>query len=93
MPNLTEIKTKPDQDLIAHLEKTLEYAKSGQLQGMIEVYIWDDGSTASGWALSSKFVYKLSAMFGEMFLLFNKLGNRDTGVLGDIDEIKDTLGL
>jgi hypothetical protein len=38
---------KPNRDLIEKLEWLLEAARSGEVQGMIGVYLFDDGST--GW--------------------------------------------
>lgn len=47
---IKEIKKKPDQDVIEHLEAALAQAKSGELQGIITIKYWDSNCTTNGWA-------------------------------------------
>jgi len=40
---------EPNEDLIKNLEDQLEKAKKGEIQGMVSISIWEDGSTCNGW--------------------------------------------
>ena len=49
-PKIQEIDVKrPNEDLISHLEKLLEYAKTGELIGICEVCRWQGNNVSSGW--------------------------------------------
>jgi len=41
---------EPNENLVKHLEGMMEQAKTGKMQGMVAVSIWDDGTTGNGWA-------------------------------------------
>lgn len=50
-PKIAEISIrKPDDDLVRHLEKLLQYAKEGELTGMVYASVWQGNNVDSGWA-------------------------------------------
>ena len=76
MDNLAAIRRKPNQTLIESLEKALEQAKTGDLQGMFWIDYWDTDMTTHGWALPDKYKnWKATLLIGEMHKAILDLGN------------------
>lgn len=46
---MKEIKNSPNELLIKHLQDLLKHAKSGELQGLVDVGIWTGRAASSGW--------------------------------------------
>ena len=86
--DLKEVRCKPNQELIKHVETLLKWAKSGEMQGMAEVVIWEDGTTGKGWRISQSYWYRASTIIGELFFLITKLSNIDEGIVQDIKYLK-----
>ena len=48
---LQEVKAKPSAELIEHLERLLEYAKTGELQAMTSICSWTEKGISTGWCI------------------------------------------
>jgi hypothetical protein len=78
---LIELKRKPNQEAIAHIEGLLEKAKTGELQGIIAAVIWNDGQSSRGWAgLKEKDFPKA---LGELFIAASNFAIQTEGVNAD----------
>jgi len=52
---IRQIKTsEPNQKLIEHLKDLLADAETGELQGIVEVRLWDSSETSQGWCPAPK---------------------------------------
>lgn len=55
MGDLADIKDRtPNEDTVRHLEKLLEYAKSGTLRSVITLTAWDDDCVGHGWSIDGR---------------------------------------
>ncbi len=77
-----ELKQKPNQDVIESLERALEKAKNGEIQGFIMVRQYANGSGNTWSGLSRDQVPKL---LGEILLMAVQLSHATDGV--DEDDI------
>ena len=68
---------RPREDVISHLEKLLEHAKTGELMGMIEICVWHGESVSSGWAFGGS--NHLRTMIGELEVLKHDLIENEHG--------------
>jgi hypothetical protein len=58
---------EPREEVVSHLERLLEEAKSGELIGIFEVVVFQGGFVNSGWAMRSP--ENLRTMIGELEML------------------------
>lgn len=85
---LKEIRQTPNQEVIKALETALELAKSGEVQGIAVVQIWDDGGTTHWWRLEKIWMSKASHVIGEAHCLMTGLSNSKDGIYADINRLK-----
>lgn len=78
---LVELKRKPNQETIAHIEGLLEKAKTGELQGIINAVVWNDGESSRGWAGMKK--EDFPKMLGEIFIAASNFAIQTEGVNAD----------
>ncbi len=68
MNKITDITdTKPNEALIEHLERLLEFAKSGELRTMLSISGWNDDAWSHGWVLDDR--NSKRRMLGELSML------------------------
>ena len=86
---LREIVQAPNVDLIAHIENLLERAKSGEIQAVFEVVVFENGNTANGCSFKSWHENRMSIIIAEIHLMLIRLVNHSTGIYKDIDLLKE----
>ena len=90
MNDLVEIAKRPDQRLVRHLERLLESAKSGDLQGIINVDLLSGERTTYKWYARN--THEQASVIGCLFSLMTALSNNSEGMFTDIKRLKELLG-
>ncbi len=90
MNELKEIAKRSDPVLVEHIEKLLEYAKSGELQGIIHVDLFSGGGANYAWYADE--THEQPAIVGSLFGLITALSNNSEGMFKDISRLKELLG-
>ena len=83
---LKEVRNRPNKELIIYLEKYLEMAKSGEIQGIADVVVWHNGATSQGWLAPEQGWY-LSHIIGELYMLIVRFSNINEKVV-EVEEPK-----
>ena len=78
---ITEINIRqPRASLISHLENLLEYAKTGELTGIISVSVWQGGFVSHGYSLRNG--ENIRTMIGEMEILKHAIIDQERHIEG-----------
>lgn len=78
--DLKVIRQKPNEYLIESLEKVLEQAKEGTLQGIAYVKLFDNGNTAHGWNIPGSQSRRIPSLIGGAQIMATDLANELTGI-------------
>ena len=90
MPELKVIKVKPDAALVAHLERLVARAKTGEIQGMVGLVIFEDATTSNHWRITDKiYQNKLPTIIGEVQIMLTKLCNYSEGIPQAIEGLQN----
>lgn len=78
---MIEITQKPNKDVIGHIEELLEGAKSGELQGILDVGIYKNGMASNGYAGIKP--RNVPTLLGEIFMAASSLNVSMEGISSD----------
>jgi len=78
MSKLESIKSKPNQSVIEYFEDILKRAKTGEIQGSMNIVLLDEGTITSGWGgLETR---HHTALLGEAIQLATRMAIKTRGV-------------
>ena len=86
---LREIRQTPNKHLIKQLKTALEFAESGEMQGMVVANLWTGGRTSYWWSLSDLPTCKTSHVIGELHCVITRLSNMTDNIYEDIKQLKE----
>ena len=80
MDDLKVIRQEPYSGLVSRLEKLLAAAKKGEIQAIVYVKMYPNGSTAHGWSIPAHKTKGIPALLGGAQIMSTDLANDLNGI-------------